>query len=373
MYISSNYDSGNITIIEANNPQNIKLEIPNDTNSEHFQWFNFRISNVKKEDLKIHITNAEKASYPEGWENYNACASYDNKTWFRVDTDYVKGELIIKHKPEFNTVYYSYFAPFTYQDHQKLISHCESFDNCKQTTIGQTIEGKDIDMLTIGDENNKKKVWVIARQHPGESMAEWYIKGMLERLLDKNDSISYSLLKECVFYVVPNMNIDGSIAGNLRTNTLGVNYNREWNEPSIENSPEVFYVRNLMDEKGCSMSLDIHGDEGLPYNFVSRNEGIPGYNAYLKNIEEKFITSWQRVCPDFQTKFGYPKSEPGKANLAVAAKHIGQRFDCLSLTMEMPFKDNADLPCEKYGWSPLRAEKLGASVLHAIFEIKEEL
>lgn len=39
------------------------------------------------------------------------------------------------------------------------------------------------------------------------------------------------------------MNPDGSVRGHLRTNAAGVNLNREWAQPTIENSPEVYLVR----------------------------------------------------------------------------------------------------------------------------------
>jgi len=74
-----------------------------------------------------------------------------------------------------------------------------------------------------------------------------------------------------------------------------------------------------------------------------------------------------------QDEYGYPKNEPGKANLNICSKAIGERFKCLSQTMEMPFKDNADLPNEITGWSPDRSEILGASVLNAILDIVDEL
>ena len=36
------------------------------------------------------------------------------------------------------------------------------------------------------------------------------------------------------------------------------------------------------------------------------------------------------------------------------------------MTLEMPFKDNADLPDEVHGWSPERCRKLGAANLDAM-------
>jgi murein tripeptide amidase MpaA len=374
MNISSNFDSGKIEVVTAANPQDIQLRIPNDTNSEHFQWFHFRVNGAMGEALKMKIVNAHEASYPEGYENYNAVASYDREHWFRVPASYDGKELCIEHTPEYNSVYYSYFAPFTYQNHLDLVHQAQMSPECELVSIGKTVEGKDIDMLVVGEaDDNKKKIWVIARQHPGESMAEWFMQGLIGRLLDENDAVARALLNKAVFYLVPNMNIDGSRAGNLRVNTKGFNYNREWAEPSVENSPEVFYVRNLMDQYGCDLNLDIHGDEALPYNFISGIEGIPSFDERLKNLTKNFIDSWMASCPDFQDTHGYPKNEPGKGNLAICSKHIGERFKCLSLTIEMPFKDNNDLPEPECGWSPERSILLGESVLHPVLQVVDQL
>jgi len=128
-----------------------------------------------------------------------------------------------------------------------------------------------------------------------------------------------------------------------------------------------------MDKTGVDLCLDIHGDEELPYNFVTTNEGIPGYSDRIKNLEELFIEDWKKISPDFQNEFGYPKDKPGEGNLSVCSNQVGQRFDCLSMTMEMPFKDNAKMPDPIYGWSPNRAEKLGESVLNVILGIVDKL
>src|SRR5690606_23346793 len=114
---------------------------------------------------------------------------------------------------------------------------------------------------------------------PGETMAEWWIEGMLERLLDPDDAVAGTLLERACFYVVPNMNPDGSRLGNLRTNAAGANLNREWQDPDPGRSPEVYHVRQKMRERGVDLCLDVHGDEGLPYNFIAGAEGTPGWTA----------------------------------------------------------------------------------------------
>lgn len=108
---------------------------------------------------------------------------------------------------------------------------------------------------TPGD--GKRVVWVIARQHPGESMAEWFMQvprkqhtrslyhfgvfcdacqpapvpdtivcavycheveltkvaaqGFLDKLLDRHDGLSKEVLRKAVFYIVPCANPDGEL------------------------------------------------------------------------------------------------------------------------------------------------------------------
>lgn len=375
MKITSNFDSGNIEVVSIDTKKNaIRLKIRKDTNSDFFQWFHFRLTGAVDRRCKISIINAGKSSYPGGWKNYQACASYDREEWFRVPTTFRNGILTIDFEPEHNSVYFAYFAPYSYERHLDLIHETQLFDNVSMEVVGKTFEGRDIEMLRVGKPGkNKKIVWVIARQHPGESMAEWFIEGMLSRLLDEDDPVSRTLLKQAVFYVVPNMNIDGSIAGNLRSSASGANLNREWQKPTKKYSPEVYYVRNKMDETGMNLILDIHGDEELPYNFIAASEGIPGYDQYLATMERTFIDHWMNTWPDFQDTHKYPLDHFGEANMTLCSNALAHRFCCLAFTIEMPFKDNADMPDRLYGWSDERSRMLGGSVLNPVLHVLKDL
>lgn len=374
MNITSNFDGGNILVISAESSNDIHLEIRKDTNSDFSQWFYFRLQGAAGYPCKMNIDNASGSFVPEGWKNYNAFASYDRLHWFRVPSFYDGKVLRIEHTPEYNSVFYSYFVPHSYEQHMDLIHAAQISPLCVLESIGKTTQGRSIDMLTIGEPGKgKKKIWTIARQHPGETMASWFIEGFINRLLDEDDPVSKKLLEKAVFYIVPNMNVDGSILGNLRVNALGVNLNREWKDPDKKKSPEVFFVRNKMDETGVDLNLDIHGDEDLPYNFTASIEGIPEFDDRLRSLQDAFLSRWVEISPDFQTEHSYKKDEPGKANLQICSKQIGSRFNCLSLTIEMPFKDNNLLPNPITGWSAERSIRFGESVLNPIYYIVNDL
>ncbi len=373
MRISSNFDSGNIEVVGLDG-NNAKLNIRKDTNSDFKQWFHFRVTDVLDEDCSFAITDAAEAFVADGWKNYNVCASYDCQEWFRVPTTYVDGVLSWDITPDYNSIYFAYFAPYPYERHLDLIHEAQLIPVCHASVIGKTVEGRDIDMLTVGDpETAKKNFWVIARQHPGESMAEWFIEGFLNKLLDGDDSVSRKLLEDVCFYIIPNMNLDGSIAGNLRANAAGANLNRAWAEPNPEESPEVYHTLKAMDKIGVDFMMDVHGDEDIPYNFITTSEGVPGYTDKLHKFEEDFKNLWMRICPDFQDTHSYGKDEAGKANLTVCSNAINHRFKCPSFTLEMPFKDNDDMPDEDYGWSAERSMLFGESVLPVMLGMLNEL
>ena len=72
------------------------------------------------------------------------------------------------------------------------------------------------------------------------------------------------------------------------------------------------------------------------------------------------------ASPDFQDKFGYAASKYKADMLTLASKYIGHHFGCLALTLEMPFKENADLPDPAVGWNGARSAALGAAMLQPI-------
>ena len=253
------------------------------------------------------------------------------------------------------------------QQHLDLLGRVDASPWARVSRLGGSVEGRDIDLVTVGEPApGRQPVWVIARQHPGETMAEWFVEGMLERLVDRDDPLARVLLERAVFHVVPNMNPDGSARGNLRTNAAGANLNREWLEPSAERSPEVLCVRTAMHATGVAAFLDVHGDEGLPYVFVDGGERLASYTEADAVRDRRFKDALVAASPDFQTEHGYPSDKDTKVNLSLASKYVGHTFGGLALTLEMPFKDNANLPDPVAGWSGARSRRLGAAALVAL-------
>lgn len=213
----------------------------------HRQYFSFRstftphtTSTPTTSDVTFVIENAKECSFPRAWPGTTVFYSTNMQKWGRVlSTSYQDGRLTwsfdFSTSPS-NVVYFSYFPPYSYERHLKLISVCATSNSKGRATVktlGKTLDGREIDCITIG--NGPTVGWVIHRQHPGETMAEYFAEGLLMRLLGDTsndnmvqDELAKQALDRFTFHIIPNMCPDGSVRGYLRTNSCGANLNREW-------------------------------------------------------------------------------------------------------------------------------------------------
>ena len=370
--ITSAFDSGNIEVERIAGPGAIDLRIRKDAHSDFYQWFHFRLTGVRGQACTLRIVNCKGSAYEGGWPGYKAVVSEDRQTWVRAAaTSYADGILTIKVTPRTDSLWVAYFAPYSMERHHDLIARIGQCDGVETDVLGHTLDGRAMDRIRLGE--GKRQVWLYARQHPGETMAEWWMEGALERLTDASDPVAKRLRAACRFHIVPNMNPDGSARGHLRTNAAGANLNREWLEPTAERSPEVLCVLGAMDASGVDFAMDVHGDESLPHNFIAGFEGIPAITDRQLGLLTDYKAILERRSPDFQTRIGYPPSGAGRANLTMSTNQVANRFGCLAMTLEMPFKDCDDNPMPEVGWSPDRSKGLAHNCLATLLQVVERL
>ncbi|HWK35514.1 M14 family metallopeptidase [Sphingomonas sp.] len=369
--ICAAFDSGNIRVVGQEGDR-VDLEIVRDHLSDFYQWFHFRVAGARGRTLTFRIVNCAASAYPFGWPGYRTRVSTDRIEWrMAPDTDYADGVLSWTHSFDTELAWFAYFAPYTMERHDELVARIARQPGVTHRQLGTSLDGRAIDYLRIGE--GPKPVWLYARQHPGESMAEWWMEGALDKLTDPADANARALREKATLHIVPNMNPDGSFRGHLRTNAAGVNLNREWHTPSPERSPEVLCVRNAMDETGVAFAMDVHGDEAIPANFLAGFEGIPSWTDAQGAKYNEFARRLAAATPDFQTEKGYDKAAPGKANLSMSTNQVAERFGAVSMTLEMPFKDHDPNPDAAFGWSPERSKALGGACLDTLAGFIDEI
>ncbi|HVY47583.1 MAG TPA: M14-type cytosolic carboxypeptidase [Minicystis sp.] len=373
MRVDADLEGGAIEVVH-DGADAIDVALRPDVRAPFMQWFAFHGRGARGRPTSIRFVNAGEATYADAWDGYRVAASYDGERWFRVPTSFDGAIMTARHTPERDLVTYAYFAPYSVARRERLLARAARSERARVEVLGQSVEGRPVPLVTVGDDDgDKRRVFIVARQHPGETPAEWFAEGAIERLLDPRDELAAALLDRAVVRIVPCANPDGGVLGNLRTNAAGTDLNRAWLEPSPDASPEVLAIRERMNETGVDLFLDVHADERNPYIFAAGCEGNPSYDERMDALEDLFMSSLTELDGDFQREYGYDRDAPGEGNLATAGNWAGEAFGCLSLTLEMPFKDNQNHPDPLRGWSPDRAKHFGRTTLESVFVCLDRL
>ena len=362
--ISSNIPSGNI-LEERIAGNSIELNIRGDImNPSDFQWFNFELQGVIGDDYHVTINNASHARFAEGWHAHDVAfqtsASYDGENWFFIPTIYDKdvGELTMTVHLDHERIQLAFFPPYAYEKHLQLLASIQAETSWKVTSLGKTAvpENRDITLVTIGEPSpSKKNIWIIAGQHPGEHQGPHYMEGLLRRL--QTSFADYAdIFDKAVFYCVPNMNPDGTVHGNLRTNFKGKDLNRMWQRATIDESPEVFYVLEEMKRVGVDFFIDVHSDEVIPrgaFLDLGHNNCVTIDNA-LMQIEQAFLEQFMTETPLMQNELTYPIKARETSNLDLASAYIAEQYHCPSFTLEMPTNKWSVAQCHQLGIASLK-------------------
>lgn len=369
MQISADICGGNIHVVNVPNNHTAELALRPDSAAPIKQWFHWKARVERGGPVEYKIINASEVGHGGCWDGYRALASYDMEKWFRVPTTFDGRTLTIRHTPDRRVVYYAYFAAYPLARHQAVITRAEASRRARVTCIGKSLEQRPIEVIEIGKVGGpRRKIWIITRQHAGETQGQWAVEGILERLLDDRDPLADALLDKAVFFIVPNMNPDGSARGNFRTNVAGRDLNREWGGPSPQASPEVVCVRDTLRDTGVDMFLDFHGEETAPCAFAIGCEGNPSYGPMQREMERRFVDDLASRDRHFWRDYGYGPDDPGKGDLRIGNNFVGEMFGCLSITIELPFKEGGSHPGHggALSFSPDVAKHLGRVALETI-------
>ena len=308
LIFESRFESGNLLCaFKTDEENNYQLYLENDTNTTgYIQWFFYRVSNIKKgtkvnfniinmlrkkciykKGLKIMIYSKQKAlneniGWHRGGENI---IYYTNNLYIINENNGQKRNLhslSFDYEFEYNndTVYFANSIPYFYTKLTKELNSYKIKYNkfLFKHTISLTLGGNDLEMLTINDtsliKQNKKIIILIARQHPGETVGSFVIKGCIDFLL--NDSEEAKKLRELyIFKIIPMMNPDGVLVGNSRTSFAGCDLNRRWGKPNEIIHPEIFNTKNMIlslaQNNDISFIIDFHGHFGNYNSFFYCN------------------------------------------------------------------------------------------------------
>jgi len=147
----------------------------------------------------------------------------------------------------------------------------ENGDIAKKWVIGQSVEGRDIPAIVIG--NGPRYAIIDGSMHGNEKTGTFACLRIAELLIQyyRSDPSWVSKLAEYTVIIIPVLNPDG-FARNGRGNANGVDLNRQFPPGGTTTEPEAWALRNLMATYTPTIYINIHeGQQNYPLDMLYGN------------------------------------------------------------------------------------------------------
>jgi hypothetical protein len=246
----ADFESGNINTVLTIDSVNYTVTTNEDIGG---RWFYFRISGVLNRLISVTVSNSDVT---------RAMYSYDNENFVRFSAAESPTNNKFQKTFENDTVYVAYYTPYTYSFLEQRINEWKLNPNVRVDTLGYTPHNFPLREIIVTDssvpDDQKERVWVHARIHPGETPASWHFDGLIETLL-QNDEVIDHFRKNIVFHLIPFTNPDGVYYGRSRTNFNYIDLERDWASPVTEEiSVLKFRLAQVNSIKPVKVFLNLH-------------------------------------------------------------------------------------------------------------------
>lgn len=214
--------------------------------------------------------------------------SEDGRQWKSVPTESLPEDRVRLHVAMPGPrLYVARVDPYRLSDLDRFLAALRTNRLVQINVIGKTVQGRELEVVRIGDPRVPNRVFLRARAHPWESGGNWVVEGLVRRLLGDDDDGKKFLERYCV-YVMPMANKDGVALGRTRFNSQGKDLNRNWDKPADpELAPENAALEKWLEEKiranqGPHLAMELHNDGGGRLH-ISRAP-VPNLERHLKRM-----------------------------------------------------------------------------------------
>ncbi|XP_024912413.1 cytosolic carboxypeptidase-like protein 5 isoform X3 [Cynoglossus semilaevis] len=275
---------------------------PDSAGTEHENgnrsWFYFSVQGIAPSKmLKINVMNMnnQRKLYSQGMAPLVRTLPGKNR-WERIrdrpTSEIIDNQFVLSFNHRLSevrgaTTYFSFCFPFSYSECQEMLqeldkSYSTAAHLCPSSSTGSvyyhrellclSLDGNRVDLLTVTNCNgmleereprlpnlfpdtntprphrfsNKKVFFLSSRVHPGETPSSFVFNGFLNFILRKDDPRAHALRNMFVFKLIPMLNPDGVVRGHYRTDSRGVNLNRQYLNPSPELHPSIYAAKTLL-------------------------------------------------------------------------------------------------------------------------------
>ncbi len=305
------------------------------------RWFYFLMENVKGKHIYLNFENTDPK---------RAVFSYDG-THFQRFEHYRASMRKVSALFDRDSVYIAYFVPYGWEKLQERLEAWSVPAYVRVDTLGRSMMGLPIQMLTITDpgtpDEQKNRVWIHARVHPSETPASWKLDGLLGRLTEDSPA-GREYRRRSVFYVVPFANPDGVYGGYSRSNARGINQEVNWDHPDSVTSVEVSLLcakmESLTREKPFDMVLNVHAQTSDKASYYIHTEESTCPEYYMNAMRLAYLTTDDNPY-FFPEDMFYSSPAPRYVEGWIWNRTKGRT---LALTIEMPYSYYNENPDSKW-------------------------
>ncbi|KAF6732233.1 Cytosolic carboxypeptidase-like protein 5 [Oryzias melastigma] len=261
-------------------------------------WFYFSVKGAAPGKLlKINVRNMnnQRKLYSQGMAPLVRTLPGKNR-WERIrdrpTTEIADNQFVLSFTHRLSeargaTTFFSFCYPYSYTECQEMLQQLdESHPNAAQLSpssaasavyyhrelLCRSLDGNRVDLLTVTncsrmqeerearlpklfpDTNTprphrfagKRVFFLTSRVHPGETPSSFVFNGFLNFILRRDDPRAHVLRSMFVFKLIPMLNPDGVVRGHYRTDSRGVNLNRQYLNPSPELHPSIYAAKALL-------------------------------------------------------------------------------------------------------------------------------
>ncbi|NXC46562.1 CBPC5 protein, partial [Penelope pileata] len=185
------------------------------------------------------------------------------------------------------TTYFAFCYPFSYTECQEMLAQLDGrFEECRHMAPGSppdsvyyhrellchSLDKLRVELLTVTSCHGmqqqreprlhklfpdtatprprrfvgKRVFFLSSRVHPGETPSSFVFNGFLHFILREEDPRAQMLRRMFVFKLIPMLNPDGVLRGHYRTDSRGVNLNRQYLNPDAELHPAVYGAKAVL-------------------------------------------------------------------------------------------------------------------------------
>lgn len=326
-------------------------------------WFFLRVVECADRPVDLVLTNADSClGGAHNWQRVQPVWRQAGSTWQRLGPGTIhalddgRHQVAWRVEPNYDAFEVALCYPYALGDLEMTRAACKGY--WELDPIGVTSQGRPLPRLANSYRGDGVDgLYVIARQHAGETPGSWVLDGLMRGAAQQVDPA------DLLIWATPFADLDGVLEGAYGKDSFPWDLNRAWTTPPMRHEVRVLQTDLARWQQSCSPALviDLHapgpGEADGAYFFLPRSERPESQIAASRQAAEaiRHALADHLVHADPLRYPTYPSRWNADATLGNYLWDIWQ-IPCLSL--EIPYGASGEVALTRETYRQLGSELL---------------